>query len=258
MTINTKAYHKEPLINEICAKESVCQINPTTIQKKQNNIIQYYQPKTCFDYFSFQRNLKINTGDTKIYYQQRIGERYHAYSSEYALRQPLQKCRSFDGVPQLSFIDRILNRKEEKMLKYCNEVLKECCKQTRYNHKHQSIFLHFILFLTVNFLALEMVGPAWFQKLSCSQSATSKKNSIIDGLLLSAVVHLTIQETLKELQRLPKASNKITNLKNKRNYAPLYYIPSTSVRVPKRFSEINCTKHGHRSQSPYFCYLVGT
>lgn len=93
---------------------------------------------------------------------------------------------------------------------------------------------------------------------------TRVKYSINDRLLLSAVVHLTMQETLKELHiripsppRPPKDLVKIPKLKKKKKYASPYLIPFTFVRKPSRFSGIYYNKHLQHPQSPYFCYLVG-
>lgn len=90
-----------------------------------------------------------------------------------------------------------------------------------------------------------------------------KKYSLNDRLLLSAAVHLTMAQTLRELHvRIPSpvrrsksGTNKSKKKQKKKNYASPYLIPYTFKPNPAKYTGIYRKKHIQHPESPYFVYL---
>lgn len=89
-----------------------------------------------------------------------------------------------------------------------------------------------------------------------------KRYSVNDRLLLSAVVHLTITQTLRELHvRIPspirvkekRVSNK-SKLKQKKYSSP-YLVPYTFKPEPQKYTGVYYKKHVFYPDSPYFSYI---
>ncbi|XP_044270889.1 uncharacterized protein LOC123015290 [Tribolium madens] len=122
----------------------------------------------------------------------------------------------------------------------------------RPNHKHIAKALKHCCKCPVEFLLIlyQLINPK------------RVKYSINDRLLLSAVVHLTMQETLKELHiripsppRPPKEPSKVSKVKKTQKSNSPYLVRFNFVREPPKFTGIYYNKHIQRPQSPYFCYL---
>ncbi|KAG5898297.1 hypothetical protein JTB14_008640 [Gonioctena quinquepunctata] len=86
--------------------------------------------------------------------------------------------------------------------------------------------------------------------------------SINDKLLLSAVVHLTMSETLRELHvRIPSPPRKIKVVEKsqesikKNTYKSPYLEPYTFKPEPQKYTGVYENKHIQRPESPYFSYV---
>nr|XP_023028399.1 uncharacterized protein LOC111516478 isoform X1 [Leptinotarsa decemlineata]XP_023028401.1 uncharacterized protein LOC111516478 isoform X2 [Leptinotarsa decemlineata]XP_023028402.1 uncharacterized protein LOC111516478 isoform X3 [Leptinotarsa decemlineata] len=86
--------------------------------------------------------------------------------------------------------------------------------------------------------------------------------SINDRLLLSAVVHLTMTETLRELHiRIPSpprkkiGSSKGFEKPEKKRYKSPYLVPFTFKPEPPKYSGVYENKHFQYPQNPYFSYI---
>nr|XP_008199278.2 PREDICTED: uncharacterized protein LOC103314609 [Tribolium castaneum] len=139
--------------------------------------------------------------------------------------------------------DTIINTQEN--IAYLGLVL-------RPNHNHIAKALKHCCKCPVEFLLIlyQLINPK------------RVKYSINDRLLLSAVVHLTMQDTLKELHiripsppRPPKQPKQVPKVKKSQKYDSPYLVRFTFEREPPKFTGKYYNKHVQRPQSPYFCYL---
>ncbi|KAJ8966980.1 hypothetical protein NQ314_003203 [Rhamnusium bicolor] len=121
----------------------------------------------------------------------------------------------------------------------------------RPNHRHIKMALKFCCKCPVEFLLIlyQLIDP------------NRSKYTLNDRLLLSAVVHLTMRQTLREMHiRIPSppAREKV-RAKPPRKEKPLkyespYLVPYSFEPVPRKYTGIYVNKHVQYPESPYFDY----
>lgn len=119
--------------------------------------------------------------------------------------------------------------------KHIERALRRCCKSP----------IEFLLIL------YQLINPK------------RRRYSNNDRLLLSAVVHLCMTDTLRELHvRIPsppvapKFDKKVSEKKKRLRYESPYLEPYTFKPEPRKFTGVYVNKHLQYPESPYFSYLV--
>ncbi|CAH1119159.1 unnamed protein product [Phaedon cochleariae] len=135
---------------------------------------------------------------------------------------------------------------------HTNETIADLGLVLRPNSKHVGLALKLCCGCPVEFLLIlyQLINPK------------RKSYSINDRLLLSAVVHLTMTETLRELHiRIPsppkrkKTKPKVPKRVEKKDYKSPYLVPYTFKAERQKCSGIYENKHIQYPESPYFSYL---
>ncbi|KAK5644991.1 hypothetical protein RI129_006291 [Pyrocoelia pectoralis] len=146
----------------------------------------------------------------------------------------------------------ILKDKKYKCITYTKDNIGELGLALRPNVKHIEKALNNCFECPVEFLLI----------LYQLMDRQRKKYSINDRLLLSAVTHLTMRETLKELHiripsppRPPKKPKLIRELPPKPRYKSVYLAPFDFVPCPRKYTGVYKNKHVQHPRSSYFAYV---
>ncbi|RZC32158.1 uncharacterized protein BDFB_000789, partial [Asbolus verrucosus] len=258
-------------------EQPICQIISTNAQPNEDKFKKYRPLRnTCDDYHISQTDTKLDAGDTKIHVQETVAE-YVPFLSDPPPPPPPKKVKYFSGgPPKWEFCDeKLLMTRHRYMLalvgpEWYQELspkqiktvdnLKNCILKDytegvtmhtqnniaelglvlRPNHRHVEKALKNCCKCPVEFLLIlyQLINPH------------RKNYSINDRLLLSAVVHLTMTDTLRELHiRIPspppppKMKKKKPKKRKKLQYESPYLEPFTFVRDPPKFTGLYCNKH---------------
>ncbi|XP_031352185.1 uncharacterized protein LOC116177359 [Photinus pyralis] len=147
----------------------------------------------------------------------------------------------------------ILKDKRYKCITYTKDNIGELGLVLRPNQRHIKKALNNCCECPVEFLLI------LYQLMNQKRT----EYSINDRLLLSAVAHLTMRETLKELHiripsppRSPRKPNPVLEQPPKPRYKSPYLATFDFVPCPRKYTGVYKNKHVQHPESPYFAYIT--